>query len=573
MSVKTFFSDYLASVTAATSLPDTAIFPMLASVADDEIKTATTLLLRKTLVKAKNVMDYGAVGNNSTDDGNAINAAITAAGVNGVVYFPGHTYYSTKQHRPLQGQIWYGDGMYKSVIRGNRDFDYTLYFTGNSSTPLVNFVCMDLTIDADNQDHAACAILNYAEDCRFERVCFKNVAVGGWNFKLGVSDGLTETYRNKNNRFVDCEFDGHAGSLEMLLLFNADNTTVIRPRFKNNTQGPILGIWQKTYNTKIIDPIFENCVGDSIYYSVTCEETFIVRPHFYNCSSGVVGAYVSDNGVFGDTVARGLYIIDPIYMGGANSQNSVAINLAALDRALVTNPVITGPAIGIRVTDGPFEQATGIATNWTITNPRIWNCNQTDNFHVLHPGIMIGGSGGSYKGKILDGRIFDTQTPKKQRWPLVFYGAVTFNDIEINGTSLEADTATSSTGLKLQDGAILGDNVIVKNSFGVNPDNRLTNATASGTVVVDRRLAATHLLTLTGNITTLTMPNGVMIGDRLNLIFIQGGSGSYTVAKPTTALLAGGAFSLSTAVASKTIYELEWDGAKWLEIYSKNGLS
>ena len=39
-----------------------------------------------------NVKDYGAVGDGTTDDTNAINSAVTAAGINGTVYFPPGTF-------------------------------------------------------------------------------------------------------------------------------------------------------------------------------------------------------------------------------------------------------------------------------------------------------------------------------------------------------------------------------------------------------------------------------------------------------------------------------------------------
>lgn len=39
-----------------------------------------------------NVMDYGAVGNGTTDDAAAIQSCINAAGVGGTVYFPDKSY-------------------------------------------------------------------------------------------------------------------------------------------------------------------------------------------------------------------------------------------------------------------------------------------------------------------------------------------------------------------------------------------------------------------------------------------------------------------------------------------------
>lgn len=53
-----------------------------------------------------NVIKYGAIGNGSTDDTAAINAAITAAGTSSTVYFPLGTYAITSTITPLAGQVW-----------------------------------------------------------------------------------------------------------------------------------------------------------------------------------------------------------------------------------------------------------------------------------------------------------------------------------------------------------------------------------------------------------------------------------------------------------------------------------
>lgn len=57
-----------------------------------------------------NVQDYGAVGNGTADDTSEIQAAIAAAGVGGVVYFPKATsYYKVSSSlKPLERQMWIG---------------------------------------------------------------------------------------------------------------------------------------------------------------------------------------------------------------------------------------------------------------------------------------------------------------------------------------------------------------------------------------------------------------------------------------------------------------------------------
>jgi len=63
------------------------------------------------IIPSTSVAAYGAVGDGATDDTLAIRAAITAAGVNGVVNFqPNKTYLLTGAVTPLQGQTWNGNG-------------------------------------------------------------------------------------------------------------------------------------------------------------------------------------------------------------------------------------------------------------------------------------------------------------------------------------------------------------------------------------------------------------------------------------------------------------------------------
>lgn len=57
-----------------------------------------------------NVKAYGAVGDGATDDTAAINAAITAAGTNGTVFFPKGTYLVSSTLQMLSGQCFLGEG-------------------------------------------------------------------------------------------------------------------------------------------------------------------------------------------------------------------------------------------------------------------------------------------------------------------------------------------------------------------------------------------------------------------------------------------------------------------------------
>lgn len=101
---------------------------------------------------AVNVKEFGAKGDGTTDDLVAINAAITAAGATGTVFFPEGSYrisatISTANPVTLQGANWHG-----SIIKPDSGI------TAISSTavaPTGGFTIRDLFIDFGAADHAS----------------------------------------------------------------------------------------------------------------------------------------------------------------------------------------------------------------------------------------------------------------------------------------------------------------------------------------------------------------------------------------------------------------------------------
>jgi parallel beta-helix repeat protein len=84
------------------------VAPLLAS----EFTEATTYTAawRDKGGNVHNVKAYGATGDGATNDTSAIHSARTAAGANGVVFFPSGTYMVTQLEATLQGQHWILDG-------------------------------------------------------------------------------------------------------------------------------------------------------------------------------------------------------------------------------------------------------------------------------------------------------------------------------------------------------------------------------------------------------------------------------------------------------------------------------
>lgn len=87
----------------------------------------------------------------------------------------------------------------------------------------------------------------------------------------------------------------------------------------------------------------------------------------------------------------------------------------------------------------------------------------------------------------------------------------------------------------------------------------------SATPEFDMDLAESYSITMTANITGVTLKNPAK-GRTITLIFIQGSTGSYTVAFTTTVLRTGGAFVPTTTIGAASAITFLYDGTSFYEI-------
>jgi len=96
-------------------------------------------------------------------------------------------------------------------------------------------------------------------------------------------------------------------------------------------------------------------------------------------------------------------------------------------------------------------------------------------------------------------------------------------------------------------------------------DKRHITLDFSATPEIDCDQAESFDITMTSSITGVTIKNEFK-GRVITLIFIQGGSGSYTVAFTTTVKRTAAAFVPTATVGAASIISFLYDGTVWREI-------
>lgn len=88
----------------------------------------------------------------------------------------------------------------------------------------------------------------------------------------------------------------------------------------------------------------------------------------------------------------------------------------------------------------------------------------------------------------------------------------------------------------------------------------------AASITVDASQSQTFFVTLTGNITGITISNADT-ARRITFIFLQDGTGGRTVAGwPASVLLSGAAFTVTTNANRYSTITFEYCNSKWIEV-------
>lgn len=444
---------------------------------------------------------------------------------------------------PESGINLIGESRESTIIEGGRNGDWMVInrapITG--LTYVVNgFLIKNMTFNLADTTTAGGLRFENTDNTIVENVCFKNGAAGGWLLYFGSRDPLTITSRGNNNKDINCIFDRHQGSLEMTLLYNQNNYESINATYKNKgdiQSGPTLGLWQNCEGTRVINPRFLDNKGFG-YYSVTCDNTYIENIYAKNSGTIFEGANVSDNTEFGPSqgknYVKGLTIKGLIAIGGINSINSTALQIAAVQDYNLEIDYIEGYEIGINFNRGnnqnystPYKGYLKLGT--------IKNCNPNNNFHDIHPGIYFSAAG-EYDLVIEGGEIYDDRTTPFQRLPISFNeshvepvltytlttGVITAVTITNGGGNLpRSRTATFPLVIPVTDGA--GTGAVI---------NAITNSSGTITSINIISGGAGYVSPITSQISTFTFSN-IRIKNSKLISY----AGNSSITKLTTALL------------------------------------
>lgn len=395
----------------------------------------------------------GASGADYTTDGTndeveiqqAINYVSTNGG--GTVTLADGTYnIQTTRILAKSNVILTGTSRNGTILSSTRTYDYIVFNT----VEIRQFHLKNLTINPQNAYRASGVRFELVSQVLVENVRFVNVTCDGWHLTIGIdgNDAGTQEHYSRDNAVKNCLFDGHSGSLEMLLLFNSKNTLVENCIFQNKSGAcpvlggqPALGLWQKTDSITVKGCQFTNIVGyETIYYSNTSNNTLIENCTFTN-SGGIRGANESDWGTFGVAHATNLAIRGCTLTGGANSLTKAAISLGAVYNVLIQNCTISAYEEGIVFHNGYFT-LNDLCKYFAVVNTTIFNGNPNNNVHDLHSGAYFQVIGGQMKGFFVCGSIHDNQATQTQRQPVSFYIYVDphvttyFSDLYFLGTTI-----------------------------------------------------------------------------------------------------------------------------------------
>ena len=453
-------------------------------------------------------VSVGAFGADYTTDGTndeveiqaAINAVSNSGG--GIVTLLDGTYnIQTTYILPKSNVILSGTSRDGTILSSTRTFGNIIYSNNVATT---RFWIQNLTIDALNANSASGIRLEKVSNTKISNVKFTHVTCNGWDLVIGI-DGSAAGTANDFSRDIlieNCLFDGHKGSLEMVLLFNTKNCRIENCTFQNKTTGcsvdgnrPVLGLWQKTDSISILQCTFlNNNSREAIYHSNTCDNTLIENCTFTN-TGGIHGSNESDWGTFGIPFEKRLVIRNCTMTAGSNDLTETAIKLGAIEGVLIKDCNITGYEEGIVIQNGLSSNLPYGVKHFAVVRTNIRDGNPANNVHALHPGILFQKIGGKQHGFFICGDISSSLSPPKQEQPVAFTTStsMSFDSLFWLGTTITA--YNTRPDVKFLDFATQGSPFVIEKCNGSNPPSYCSDCATMTNADIEAKIRAYDIVT------------------------------------------------------------------------------
>jgi hypothetical protein len=537
-----------------------------------------------------NVKTYGAVGDGTTQEQVAVQAAINAANAagGGIIFFPRGTYLfhesiELKDNCTLRGVgvgTVFTTDMFPSAKRG--------------------------IVKVSNKNY-----------CTIEHIKFSvNSSVNGSVNAITSYGSIGLTIRN--NYFTGNTNTGFHG---MVFLNGQEGTNPIRNtviennHFENITNITSINLYAGATNTisdtRIVNNYFKDVLASVIYldaYGLN-RDTLVSHNQFIDIiGSALIYATAVKTRLSNDYNVKDLTISNNQYRNTRTSQRmGFAFTYSCQDTVISNNTCVVpvgseGPCFAPGRTDQP-NIGLQILGNWVegfdafwdpdskrfveVANNIVYCCgagigtgygtqeyldvhdNIIYNSVGVYPGAFALGGATPVKSKIHDNLVIDDRNPSTATSAFIFTGNSNYADLEIYNNRIYVPHRALTMIVK--DG---GSEVLPRKMEGneVHDLNGITLESAkyaqgnvTGATTFNRANGPIITATLTGNITVI-LTDGTRIGELLELRLTQDGTGSRTVTWPSNFKKAGGSLTLSTAAGAKDLITARWDGTNWVEV-------
>lgn len=463
--------------------------------------------------EVKNVKDYGALGDGSTNDATAIQAAITAAATaGGVVYFPPGVYLSASTINVPSNIELRGDGKGASIVKASASLPTGSPLLGNTNTGAytdANITLRGLTFDGNGLG------INDATQTRlFALLRF-----------FRTTDLTVQNCRVCNYGYIGLGMNGQAGAL----IADSEFDTL---GYAGTTANAGPAIWVSATS------------GVTTPTDIIIERNYIHDTEWHGCHFSV------DKGSFSNNVLRrvkeaGMYLPK----GGGQVSNQIIISGNLIDtvaRHDISGHGIESEAVNCLITGNIMRNLAhgGIALtdvqNVTVSNNIIMDCCQygVTGWGAIDFVCNATGSAAVKNIEVIGNRVVDTQSPQLTRHAVRLMGVGT---PPVNMTIRHNHFADITFATSRYDFAFIGGNVRVYDNTGdpVNSTQELFQVLSGDRTGLDTDAAQEIFASATD---ALTVESGVCYEFELRLRLIRSaGTNSHQ-----TGLLFGGTCTITS---------------------------